>query len=395
LGKGADVFELNDQQIPAFLVPALTNNLEMQCIFLQSGVSPNLSTKQGGVSALMLAATQGSMDICEALLDAGADADQLMASGKPFFSHPRGIDFDMTALGCAVDAQQWHLASYLLSRGAKPDFGVMKMDIALTLAKFAPVSLINEMHRAGFSIVMDHEFLLLFAPPLEMQLRQMRSKVVFWAAANPDQLVLPWVLAHGGNPQAGNSLGITQLMVAAAVGNTQLVERLLSEGADPCAQDCDGDTALSLALERGHKHTVLVLRGQISQDVQANLKDMTLHEAAASGELCVMLDWLDQGVSPNLRDEEGCTPLMRASQAGQVAALRVLFAMGGSIRPRNAIGKTAWDLSQEAPNELIRVSLKEFNADDPQRKDDDERFDELECLQGRYAHPFKFPGRFP
>jgi hypothetical protein len=41
------------------------------------------------------------------------------------------------------------------------------------------------------------------------------------------------------------------------------------------------------------------------------------------------------------------------------------------------------------------VSLKEFNADDLTRKDDDERFDALELAQGRYAHPFKHPGRLP
>jgi hypothetical protein len=52
-------------------------------------------------------------------------------------------------------------------------------------------------------------------------------------------------------------------------------------------------------------------------------------------------------------------------------------------------------LGQEASDKRIRVSLKEFNADDPKRTDDDERFDALECAQGRYAHPFKYPGRLP
>jgi hypothetical protein len=86
---------------------------------------------------------------------------------------------------------------------------------------------------------------------------------------------------------------------------------------------------------------------------------------------------------------------MRAAQAGQVAALRILFAMGGSVRPRNAQGKSAWDLGQEASDKRIRVSLKEFNADDPKRTDDDERFDAWERVRGRYANPFKYPGRLP
>jgi ankyrin repeat protein len=395
LRKGANPLAANEKGIPAFLAPVLTDNLQMQRIFLQSGVSPGLATDPGGVTALMVAAARGSKDICNVLLDAGADINQLLASGEPFFSHPKGIDFDMPALGCAVDAQQWDLAAHLLSRGAKPEFGVMHTDIALTLAKFAPVSLVEEMHQAGYCIVMDHEFMMLFAPPLEMQLPQMRSKVVFWAAANPDPDVLPWVLAHGGDPMAGNSLGMTPLMVAAAVGNTPLVEELLSEGADPAAQDCDGDTALSLAVERGHKAAVAALRRHMASVDPADLPVLTLHQAAARGDLWAVLDRLDQGVSPNLRDEEGCTAFMRAAQAGQVAALRILFAMGGSVRPRNAQGKSAWDLGQEASDKRIRVSLKEFNADDPKRTDDDERFDAWERVRGRYANPFKYPGRLP
>jgi ankyrin repeat protein len=395
LTKGASPLASNEQGIPAFLAPVLADNLEMQRVFLQSGVSPDLASDPGGVTALMVAATRGSKELCDALLDAGADVNKLLASGEPFFSHPKGVDFDMPALGCAVDAQMWDLAAHLLSRGAMPEFGVMHTDIALTLAKFAPVSLIEQMHQAGYSIVMDHEFMMLFAPPLEMHLPQMRAKVVFWAAANPDPAVLPWVLAHGGDPLAGNSLGMTSLIVAAAVGNASLVEQLLLEGADPSVQDCDGDTALSLAVERGHRAAVKALRLHMAPGDPTERPLLTLHQAAAQGDLCAILDRLDQGVSPNLRDEEDCTALMRAAQAGHVAAARLLFAMGASVRPRNAQGKSVWDLGQQAPDKRIRVSLKEFNADDPKRKDDDERFDALELAQGRYAHPFKHPGRLP
>lgn len=395
LKKGANPQVSNEKGIPAFLVPVLTDNLELQRVFLQAGVAAGLATAGGGVTALMIAANNGSRDFCDVLLDAGADVNQPMGTGEPFFSHPKGIEFDMPALGCAIDAQQWDLALHLLARGAKPAFGVMHTDIALTLAKFAPIGLVEQLHLSGYSIVMDHEFMMLFAPPLEMQLPQMRSKVVFWAAANPDTEVLPWVLAHGGDPAVGNSLGMTPLMVSAAVGNTALVERLLAEGADPAVQDCDGDTALSLAVERGHKGAVAALRKHMAVHRRGDSATLTLHEAAAIGDLYAILDRLDQGVSPNLRDEEDFTALMRAVQAGQVAATRLLFARGASVRPRNSQGGSAWDLGQESPDKRILVSLREFSADNPSRIDDDERFDTFECAQGRYSHPFKSPKRCP
>ena len=395
LASGANPLAANDEGVPAFMAPALIDNVVMQKVLLQAGVSPDLATSAGGVTALMVAAARGSREVCDALIDAGADINRTMGSGEPFFSHPNGIDFDMPALGCAVDVQQWELASHLLTRGATPKFGVMHTDIALTLAKFAPVSLVEQMYRAGYSIVMDHEFRMLLAPPLEMQLRQMRSKVVFWAAVNPDPQVLSWVLSHGGDPLVGNSLDMTPLIVASAAGNSALVDEFLSQGCDSFAPDCDGDTALSLAVERGHKRVVASLRRYMAVQGNGLHKSQDLHQAATAGDVCSILDLLDQGLSANLRDAEGFTPLMRASRAGQIAALRVLYAMGGSVRLRNSQGKSAWDVAEESPDKRIRVSLREFNADQPNRKSDEERFDPLECARGRYAHPFKYPGREP
>ena len=395
LEAGADPLWADDKGVPVFLVPALTDNADMQRTLLTSGVSPDLAAEPGQVTALMVASARGNQALCDILLDAGADIDKSMGSGEPFFSHPQGISFEMPALGCAVDSQHWDLASHLLGRGARPSFGVMHTHIALTLAKFAPVALIEKMHGAGYSIVMDHEFRMLFAPPVEMQLPQMRSKVVFWAAVNPDPAVLPWVLDHGADPMAGNALGMTALVVAAAAGNGPLVERLLMDGADADAEDCDGDTALSLAVERGRHDVVKLLRRHGAQKHRPAAPAASLHQAAAQGALGWVLDELDKGVSPNQPDADGNTPLMLAAQAGQVGTVRALFALGASVRSRNAKGQSAWDLAAGAPDARVRVSLREFNADDPKRRDPDERFDPLEQAQGRYAHPFKFPPRTP
>jgi len=395
LAKGADPLAENQEGISAFLVPALRGDVQMQRLFLEAGISADLSMSNAGVTALMAAAARGSRPICDVLLDAGCDVNKLMGSGEPFFSHPKGIEFQMSALGCAIDAMHWDLALHLIERGAAPIFGAMHFDIALTLAKFAPLELIKKLHHLGYCIVMDHEFMMLFAPPLEMQLPQMRSKVVFWAAANPDSRVLCWVLDRGGDSLADNSLGMTPLIVAATVGNVSLVERLLAEGADPSVRDCDGDTALSLALERGHKKVVTALRRHAAKHATPSEVALAVHQAAAVGDGFALLDCIDQGVSPNLRDERGCTPLMLAAQAGQVAALRILVALGGSVRTRNDEGKNAWDLAADPSESPIRVSLQEFGADNPQRKQDDRRFDSYACILGRFSHPFKYPNRNP
>ena len=381
--------------IPSFLVPALTENLALQLDVIDAGISPNRVSRQGGVTALMIAAVRGNQSLCDLLLDQGADINISMGSGEPFFKHPNGIDFDLPVLGCAIDAMNWNLAQHLLDRGAKPTFGAMEYDIALTLAKFAPVVLIKKIFDLGFPIVMDHHFNLLCAPPVEMQLPEMRSKVVFWAAVNPDSEVLPWVLAHGGDPVVGNSLGMTALIVAAAVGNTHLVEQLLMQGVDADRQDSDGDTALSLAIERGHFETVRVLRRHFAECAQVESATLTLHHAVEHGSLVAVLDQLDKGISPNLRDSEGNTPLMLSVKAGSIAMLRSLFALGASVRGRNAQGQSAWDLANAVTDKRVRISLREFGANSLKRLNEDDRYEPFEMACGRYAHPFKYPHRAP
>ena len=242
---------------------------------------------------------------------------------------------------------------------------------------------------------MDHQFLLLFAPPVEMNLPEMRSKVVFWAAVNPDPAVLPWVLEHGGDPMAGNTLAMTPLIVAAAVGNAALVEQLLSGGADMDAEDCDGDTALSLAVERGHMAVVRALRRHSAQALPAGAHPPTLHLAAAEGALGAVLDELDKGASPNLTDADRNTPLMLAAAAGRVGMVRALYALGASVRPRNVHGQSAWDLANKQADVRVRVSLREFGAENPKKHGSSDRIDTFDQFQGRYAHPFKTPQRNP
>jgi ankyrin repeat protein len=395
IGKGVDLLSPDADGIPAFLIPVLAENIEMQRTFLSAGVSANLTTELGGVTALMIASAKGNRALVDILIDAGAELDKLMGSGSPFFTHPKGVDFELSALGCAVDAMHWDLASHLLDRGSKPIFGAMYTDIALTLAKFSPLSLIEKLHATGFSIVMDHQFNLLFAPPVEMHLPQMRSKVVFWAAVNPDPNVLPWVLRNGADPLAGNSLAMTSVIVAAAVGNKDLVKQLLQQGVDATSADCDGDTALSLAIERGHKEIVQILRKHSTALTGAAGKSWTLHQAAGRGLVTAVLDHLDAGVSPNLSDPEGNTPLMLAVKSGSIATIRILFANGASVRSRNKNGQSVWDMAVELNDPRVLVNLREFGAMNPRSKDVDERFSRVELSLGRYSHPFKLVDRNP
>ena len=57
-----------------------------------------------------------------------------------------------------------------------------------------------------------------------------------------------------------NARGFTALMVAARNGNKSVVKTLLLRGADPKAEDWEGNTALSMASEAGNDDVIDVLK---------------------------------------------------------------------------------------------------------------------------------------
>ena len=61
---------------------------------------------------------------------------------------------------------------------------------------------------------------------------------------------------------ASNGGGVTALMIAAAEGQTALVQLLVHSGANLAAQNERGDTALSIARAKGHLAVIKLLDGQ-------------------------------------------------------------------------------------------------------------------------------------
>ena len=72
-----------------------------------------------------------------------------------------------------------------------------------------------------------------------------------------------WLLEHGADMNTADDAGVTPLMTAASSADPDLVELLLSQGADVAAQCKAGCTALHLAVAQGQirvttSHVVLL-----------------------------------------------------------------------------------------------------------------------------------------
>jgi len=80
-----------------------------------------------------------------------------------------------------------------------------------------------------------------------------RTALMF-ASTGPSRPTVDLLLKHrAGINEVDGGERWTPLMFAAAEGHADVVAALLAAGADPNAQDTDGDTARDFALQRGHK----------------------------------------------------------------------------------------------------------------------------------------------
>ena len=142
--------------------------------------------------------------------------------------------------------------------------------------------------------------------------------------------------------------GRTPLMLAALTGQVDIVDILLAHGAHPDARDDSGWTALAFAAERGHAAIVDTLY-QHGADFNASMKadrlfgrrDVTvLMVAASAGHTKIVTNLIHWGARVNMRDWNGYTAFMYACCRGHLETAKTLLANGAEASVVSEDGKT-------------------------------------------------------
>jgi hypothetical protein len=157
-----------------------------------------------------------------------------------------------------------------------------------------------------------------------------------------------------------------------------------------------------LAIEKDHREVIGILRLHRAQVI--DYPEMTetdgIFLAAADGALGTILNLHDAGMSINIEDSAGNTPLLISAQNGHVGVVRSLYHLGADINHKNKDGLSASNLAQKANQEKVLKTLMEFGADDATQdmygissSDENRRaqrtIDMGDAVMGRYSHPFK------
>jgi ankyrin repeat protein len=121
------------------------------------------------------------------------------------------------------------------------------------------------------------------------------------------------------------------LHCAAEKGNTTLLEFLISKGADPNAEDGEGNSPLPLAIENGHLEIVeILLRHGARPMTESEIAQIRFVSAARKGNILKMSDQLSKGAQINGKTRSGKTALVAAAIAQQEGSVKWLLANGAN-----------------------------------------------------------------
>ncbi|KAJ2941213.1 hypothetical protein O0L34_g10448 [Tuta absoluta] len=194
------------------------------------------------------------------------------------------------------------------------------------------------------------------------------------AAWKGDVDIVNMLLAHS-NPRVDinqqTSDQETAVLIAARSGYVQVVEVLISHGADVTIKNIKDESALDLAAFFGRLETVQLLL-RVRPDLVDQYKyprcrgrvfpSTPLHRAIKNGHKEVVKALINAGVDPNVRTHNG-TPLHEAACYGRAPIVRILLSKRADLHAVDRRGKTVYDLladySEEATREIKKV-IKEF-----------------------------------
>jgi ankyrin repeat protein/L-ascorbate metabolism protein UlaG (beta-lactamase superfamily) len=289
--RGADVDHQDVNGLSAMHFAAYAGHADTVRVLLKAGADPSLA-KPNGSMPIHGASLGGHRETVDLLLDHGVDIEVANEAGyRPLHD--------------AIAGLEWALASHLLERGADPN---------------APLA--------------DGQYPLLIAawgdPPLDL---------------------FEYLIKSGADVRA-EWHGWTPLHAAARTEKPELVELLLSKGADPETPNVNGDTPFDLAIRTANCKTVaqMIKAGADIDRTAGESARAPLHWAALKGcpELTALL--LRAGASPEVRDGGGRTPMDLASRYAHPGVVDVLAA-GGVDRveadaPRSSARLLATDLDE-------------------------------------------------
>ena len=248
----------------------------------------------GGLTPLVYAAREGCLECARALVEAGADVNQVTHYG-------------WTALLTATQNRHYQLGRYLLDHGADPNIANKGGWTPLYLATD------NRNIEAGDYPVrkpdLDH---LDYIKLLLDKGANVNARICGAQSSDKEckgdttetrtNFTMQWLYEDGATP----------FVRAAQSGDVTLMKLLLAQGADPKIATAHNDTALAVAAGIGW--------------VEGVTFEWSPEESLEAVKMC-----LDLGIDPNVPDDQGRTALHGAAHKGRTDVIQLLVDHGANL----------------------------------------------------------------
>ena len=185
-----------------------------------------------------------------------------------------------------------------------------------------------------------------------------------YAAAGGHEEAVQLLLEQGAHINTSNNQGLTPLYLAARNGRENVVEILASRnGIDLENGDGKNHSPLCIAVMNGHLKVFTRLFDRGADPYAKNITGMTpLHMASRGGNLqgVAALLKIYRGDKSNINetDKAGNTPLHYATQTGKKELVERLLQAGADSRLRNGKDETAQDIARELGHDEVLAVLR-------------------------------------
>jgi ankyrin repeat protein len=184
-----------------------------------------------------------------------------------------------------------------------------------------------------------------------------------YAAENGNRDMVNVLISAGANPNGTNTLGQTPLMYLRDNVTPDVVRDLLSAGADVNARDDAGSTALmNLAASAGFETLKQLLDAGAKTDIRDNDGNTLMMRAAQNEDPQFLRHLIKAGLSVNAQNDDGQTPLMMAARSGKAEALRILLDAGAGLNLQTKDLSAALILSLENEDSGLATILLKAGA---------------------------------
>jgi len=296
---------------------AEANRLDVVVYFLNKGLSPDATTKNG-FTALMVAAARGNTDILQLLLARGADVNKSNEEG-------------WSALMEAVLREKKKAVALLLRAGADANLHEKRKGRTplMSAARSNTPVIVTMLLAKGAKVSAADTGKGLTALHLALGSTQLKA----------DEIIAELIVA-GADARRAATDGFTPLMAAVKSAKLARLTLILSEKPDVSAMTDEGATALTLAAEIGHAGIMRRLLNAGAELQPAAGAIRPLAQAVRSGSLESVKILIDHKADMNEPGGNGKTPLILAAQSGHEEIIRFLLEQGANVNGRNVTDGT-------------------------------------------------------